>query len=100
MPYARTNISVLLPRQNQTSFNQSRGYYYQIWLFAPIMPHFIFVLLFYTIAAVFQLYLGGEMIYEMRRRKPKPTLLPSQVIFILSHHIGMAFDDVVIYIPS
>ena len=36
--------------------------------------------------------------YGMRRRKPMPTLLPTQWIFNLSHHIGivsreLAFDD-------
>ena len=57
-------------------------------------------LLFYTISAVFQLYHDGDMIYSMRRRNPKPTLLPTQRIFKLPHHVGMvwaelAFDDVV-----
>ena len=40
-------------------------------------------------ATVFQLYHGGDMMYEMKRRKPEPTLLPTQGIFNLSHHIGM-----------
>ena len=31
--------------------------------------------LFYAIATVFQLYNGAEWMLEMRRRKPKPTLL-------------------------
>ena len=43
------------------------------------------------------------MMYEMRRRKPKPTLLPTQEIFNLLHNIGMvweelAFGDAVSYI--
>ena len=46
-------------------------------------------LLFYTIATIFQLYHGGDMMYEMRRRKPEPTLLPTRGIFNLIHHIGM-----------
>ena len=33
------------------------------------------LLLFYTIATIFQLYHGGDMMYEMRKRKPEPTLL-------------------------
>ena len=38
--------------------------------------------------------------YEIRRRKSKRTLLPTQEIFNLPHHIGMvgeelAFDDAV-----
>ena len=36
------------------------------------------LLLFYTIATVFQACHGGDMMYEMR--KPEPTLLPTQVI--------------------
>ena len=38
-------------------------------------------LLFYTVAIVFQLYHGSDMMYEMTRRKPKPTLLPTRGIF-------------------
>ena len=50
----------------------------------------------------FQLYLGGDMMYEMSRRKPEPTHLPTQAIFNLEHNIGMiwenlAFDDAVSY---
>ena len=44
------------------------------------------------------------MMYEMKRRKPEPTLLPTQGIFNLAHHIGMvpireelAFADAVNY---
>ena len=56
----------------------------------------------YTITTVFQLYHGGNMIYETRRRKPEPTLLPTQWIFNLRHHLSMvqeelAFDDAVSY---
>ena len=47
------------------------------------------LLLFYTIATVFQLSHGGDMIYEMRRRKPEPTFVPTQGAFNLQHHIGM-----------
>ena len=36
------------------------------------------------------LYIYTTMyIYKMRRRKPEPTLLPTQRIFNLPHHIGM-----------
>ena len=40
--------------------------------------------------------------YEMRRRKPEPLLLPTQRIFNHPHHIGMgkeelAFGDAVRY---
>ena len=61
------------------------------------------MLLFYAIATVLQLNLGGVMIYEMRRRrKPDPTLLLINWIFNLPHHIGMvreelAFDDALSY---
>ena len=44
------------------------------------------VYLFYTIAIVFQLYHGGDKMYEMRRRKPEPTLLQ---IFNLPHDTGV-----------
>ena len=37
--------------------------------------------LFYPIATVFQLYLGSDIMYEMRWRKPGPTLLLTEVIF-------------------
>ena len=42
------------------------------------------------------------MMYEMKKRKPKPTFLPIQGIFNLPDHIGMvwdklAFDDAVSY---
>ena len=40
--------------------------------------------------------------YEMRRRKAEPTLLATQGIFNLPHHVGtvweeLAFDDAVSY---
>ena len=59
--------------------------------------------LFYAIATVFQIYHSGDMMCEMRRRKPEPTHLPTWGIFNLPHHIGMlwvqlAFDDDVSYI--
>ena len=47
------------------------------------------LLLFYTIAIVFQLHHGGDMMYEMRRRKSKHYLLSIQGIFNLPQHIGM-----------
>ena len=52
-------------------------------------------------ATVFQLY-HGDMIYGRKRKNPKPTLLQTQEIFNLPHHIGMlwqklAFDDAVSY---
>ena len=43
-------------------------------------------LLFYTIATVFH---AGDMMYEMRKRKPEPTFVPIQGIFNLPHNIGM-----------
>ena len=48
------------------------------------------LLLFYATATVFQLYLSGDMVHEMRRRKPEPTPLLTKGIFYLPHHIGMA----------
>ena len=46
-----------------------------------------------AIATLFQLYYGSDMIYEMRRRQPKPTLLPTQGIFNIPHHIDMASEE-------
>ena len=51
---------------------------------------------------VFQLYHGSNMMNEMRTRKSKPTLLPTQWIFNLAHHTGivwkeLAFGDDVSY---
>ena len=57
------------------------------------------LLLFYAIATVLRLYLGSDMIYGLRRRKPKPTLLLTQRIFNLAYKIGMelAVDAAVSY---
>ena len=60
------------------------------------------VCLSYAIKTLFQSYHGGDMMYEMRSRKPKPALLTTQGIFNLPHHIGMqweelVFDDTVSY---
>ena len=41
------------------------------------------VLLFYAIAIICQLYLGSDMIYEMRRRMSEPTLWLTQLAFNL-----------------
>ena len=45
------------------------------------------ILLFYAIAIVFQLYLDGDLMHEMRRRKPEPTLTQTQGIFKLLQHM-------------
>ena len=37
--------------------------------------------LFYAIVTVFQLYHECDMMYQMTRRNPEPTLLPTQWIF-------------------
>ena len=68
-----------------------------------VLLHREFVcLLFYTIVTVFKLYLCDDMMDEMRRRKPVSTLLPTQGILNLPHHIGLiceelASDDAVSY---
>ena len=72
-----------------------------IWC-AEHMMWIVCLFLLYGIATVFQLYHGSNMSYEMRRRKPEPTLLTTQGIFNLPHHIGvvweeLAFDDAVSY---
>ena len=56
------------------------------WRFYSAASLFVVVC---VIATVFQLYLEGDEMYEMRR-KPEPTLLPmNKGIFNLPHHIGM-----------
>ena len=47
---------------------------------------FVCLLLFYATAIVFQLYHGGDIKQQMRR-KPEPTLLLTQGNF--QYHIGM-----------
>ena len=42
---------------------------------------------------MFQLYHGNDMMYEMRRRKPEPTILLTPGIFNFQHHIGMVWDE-------
>ena len=54
-----------------------------------VMSGFVCLLLSYTIATVFQLYLWCKMMYEMRRRKPEPRLLLTQGMFNLPDDIGM-----------
>ena len=49
----------------------------------------VWFLLFYAIATVIQLYHDGGIMYELRRGKSEPTLLPTQGIINLPHHIGM-----------
>ena len=51
--------------------------------------------LFYAIETVFQLYHGDDMMYELSRKKPDPTLLLTQGIFNLPHQL--AIDDAVSY---
>ena len=63
---------------------------------------FVWLLLCCAIVTVFQLYHSSDMMREMRRRKPEPTLLPTQGVFNLTHHTGMvceelAFDDTASY---
>ena len=54
----------------------------------PSMTIWICLLLFCGIATAFQFH-GSDMMYEMRRRKPEPTLLLTQGTFNLPHHTGM-----------
>ena len=67
-----------------------------------MIKYIVGLLLFYAIATVLQLYPRIDMMYEMRRINTDPTLLPTQGIFNLRHHISMVleelpFDDVVSY---
>ena len=59
---------------------------------------FLCSLLFYVRARIFHLHHGSDMMYDMRRRKPEHTLLPTRRIFNLQQDIGMVqeeltFDD-------
>ena len=47
------------------------------------------LLLFYAITTFVQLYHGGDMMFEMMRKKPKRKRLQTQGIFNLPRHIGM-----------
>ena len=49
------------------------------------------LLLFDVLATIFQLYIVGDMMYEIRKRKLEPSLLQTRVIFNLSNHIGMVW---------
>ena len=40
-----------------------------------------------AIAKLFQLYHGDDMMYDIRRRPPDPTVLLTQGMFNLPHHI-------------
>ena len=51
------------------------------------------VCLLCAIATVFQLYHDGGMMNEMSRRKPESTLLPTEGLFNLPHHIGMVWEE-------
>ena len=41
---------------------------------ASTLLQFVCLLLFYAFATAFKLYHSSDMMYEMRRRKPAPTL--------------------------
>ena len=60
------------------------------------MEEMFVCLLFYTRATVSQLYHGGDMIYEMTRRKSEATLLQTQGIFDHPHCIGMVGEELAI----
>ena len=82
-----TNVSVLA-KGNKVSDKRSSYYlidYYGLYIIRPIV-HFV---LFYPIAILLQLHPDSDIIYEMRGRQHKPTLLPTQGIFNLRHHIVM-----------
>ena len=56
------------------------------------------VVVFYIIATVFQFYHGSDMMHEIRRRKLQPTLLPTQGVFNLPHHIVMVYVVYILYV--
>ena len=53
------------------------------------------LLLFYSIATVFNLYHGGDLMHEMRRRKSELPLLPTQRLFNDRHHISIIREELV-----
>ena len=61
------------------------------------MSYHVWLLLFYAMATLFQLHHGGDMAYEMRSRKLKPTLLLTQGIFNFPYHIGMVWEELAFY---
>ena len=83
-------ISTKLALPLQTLFFLNGGYRVGKFLFVFVL------LLSYIIATLFQLYLGGDMMHKVGRRKPEPTLLLSQGIFNFPHHIYMVADELVI----
>ena len=48
---------------------------------------FVYLLLFYVIKTVFQLYHGSDTMSEIRRRKPEPTLFYQFKRSLTSHNI-------------
>ena len=50
---------------------------------------YLFVVVLRHGNSVSDIYCGGDMMYEMRRRNPEFTSLPTQGIFNLPHHICM-----------
>ena len=73
---ANQNLMVLANRNLKKKLNLAMGK-----PFRPGKRNDILIwqsLLFYGIATVFQLYHGSDMMSEIRRRKPEPTLLLTQ----------------------
>ena len=59
--------------------------------YLPTPGQNICLLLVYTLATVVQLHHGDNMMYELRKRKPEPALLPIEGLFNLPHHNGMVY---------
>ena len=65
---------------------------------APLLLTTAPVYLIYTTTTLFQLYHGGDMMQEMRRRKPEPSLLPNKRNFNPHHRrTGTRCNDAVNY---
>ena len=99
--YDYTNTAVCHVNSLSLTVIWVNGRSVQVILAIPLLlQHFTqlkFVcLLVYAITTVFQLYHGDDMMYEMRRRKPKPTSLPTQGIFNLAHHISMVGEKLAV----
>ena len=85
----RSLLSVVRQKKTGRTFMRHANLYSHNELYNTyICWYVVCLLLFYAIATVFQIYHGGDMMYEMRKGKPDPTLLLTQGIFNLPHHIG------------
>ena len=72
--------------------SEGNGNIYSTWFrndrIVGCLFHCFCLLLFYSIATLFQLYLDGDLMNELRR-KPAPTCLAPAGLFKSAHNVGM-----------